>query len=512
MAKKDTQDFRVDFIEAIGRTENLRVLRNISSNMTRYSYTFNLNNAELTSILELGVKEIRKLLGSSANSFLPLAKIKETSPQTYFEKIANGYKEIESKQRNIIELDKKVQDLESRISKCKEKGKLDKLKEYELKLAAINYPNETITKIEVFMSELDNRLQEGMIDVEDYISIKKNYDRLRKSANETIKIRNGIRDTDNIVFLNKMQEEVRHFLCYLFFERTGKMSESPNRFLSCFDGEAKIDFEHLLLLYSYLKSIKYSNIKEVEGVLYYFALEQFYRDVSPFLLKREFIGINLKDSPTEFYSEKYQGYTRKYISAFLLPDGYRGYIFEPANLAQQSFIAAINGENLTIDTMMDRYKKAQEFMKQTDKGIFYSFLNKDLENRLMYQLITEDFPLNEMDGEYKIPLLEEFEDRRKTFGDSESFNVMTNMYMRVVKPYALEVLGSYVRTFCGNLNNLKDKSMIYIYYVSPQRIAIAVRNDVTDDMLKEVFDEKFINNLIKIEKPELKDIVLGDYL
>ena len=89
---------------------------------------------------------------------------------------------------------------------------------------------------------------------------------------------------------------------------------------------------------------------------------------------------------------------------------------------------------------------------------------------------------------------------------------MTDMYSRVVKPYALEVLGSYVRTYCYNLANLKDKKMIYIYYVSPERIAIAVREDITNDMLLEVFDRKFLDNLKEITKPTLKDIVFGEYL
>ena len=54
--------------------------------------------------------------------------------------------------------------------------------------------------------------------------------------------------------------------------------------------------------------------------------------------------------------------------------------------------------------------------------------------------------------------------------------------------------------------------MVYIYYVSPERIAIAVREDVTDDMLSEVFDKKFLDNLKVVSKPTLKDIVFGEYL
>lgn len=512
MAKENEQDFRVDFIEAIARTENLRTLRNISANMQGISYYFNLNNADINDILDKGIKIIKRLLGTSATSFLPLEKIKSSSPQSYFERIAKGYKEIEIKEKNLKDLDKKVYDLEEKIQKSKQKGRLDKCRDYELKLACIRYPTETIEKIDNIMEEYDLKLEKNEIDTSEYVNIKKSYDKLRKLANDTIKIQNGTKETSNIAFLNKIQEDVRYFICYLFFERDGKVSESPNRFLNTYDGETKIDFEHMLLLYNYLKSIKYSGIKEVEGVLYYYALEQFYRDISPFLLKRDFVGMVLKDSPTEFISEKYEGYNRKYIPMFLVPKGYRGYIFEPKNLAQQSFIAAINKENLTVDTMVSKYKNAQDYMKTKSNGILYTFLDKDLENKLFPVLLTENFPLNEADGEFKDALLKEFQERRNIFGKSDSFNVMTDMFRRVVKPYMLEVLGSYARMYCSQLNNLKDKKMAYIYYVSPQRIAIAVREDVTEEDMKNIFEESFLNNLELIVQPDLKDIVSGKYL
>ena len=162
--------------------------------------------------------------------------------------------------------------------------------------------------------------------------------------------------------------------------------------------------------------------------------------------------------------------------------------------------------------MVLKYKNAQSIMKGRKDGIFYTFLNSDLENRLMKKLVTGAFPLDEMDGEYKDLLLNEFKNRRYIFGASDSVEVMTDMYSRVVKPYALEVLGYYVRTFCYNLVNLKDRDMIFIYYVSPERIAIAVRDDVTDEMLKEVFPENFIKKFKETKKPTLKEIVYGEYV
>ena len=66
--------------------------------------------------------------------------------------------------------------------------------------------------------------------------------------------------------------------------KNGNPNESPNRFLMTYDGEVKADFEHMLLLYNYLKSVNYTKLNEIKGVLYYVAIEQFFRDLSPFML------------------------------------------------------------------------------------------------------------------------------------------------------------------------------------------------------------------------------------
>lgn len=513
MAKKDVQDFRIDFIEAVARTDNLKILRSICGQMEQQSYKANISNTELLEMMEQGVKKVKTLLGTSAKSFVPLIKIKDLSIQSYFEKMTKGYKELEEKKKTASKLEKQRNDLKVKISKYRSKNKFDKVKETEYKLFCLEFPNENLDKVFESIEILETRYAQGLIDDSEYKYILKDLNKAKRASEDVLKSMTSLSDTENIKFFNSIQEEVRNFLCYTFFNKYGKHSDSPNRFLMTYDGEIKADFEHMLLLYNYLKSVNYEGIKEVEGVLYYTALEQFYRDISPFLLNKvSGSGIYLKQNPTEFYSEKYEGYTRRYTPYYLAPEGYRSYIFEPKFLSHQSFMAAIDGADLTVDNMVLKYKNAQSLMKDCEKGIFYSFLSVELEERMMKKLVTGEFPLDEMDGKYKKILLKEFKERRDIFGASDSFDVMTDMYSRVVKPYALEVLGSYVRTYCYNLANLKDKTMVYIYYVSPERIAIAVREDVTDDMLSEVFDKKFLDNLKVVSKPTLKDIVFGEYL
>lgn len=511
MAKKDVQDFRIDFIESVARTDNLKILRSICGQMESYPYKLNTTNAEVLEIVEQGIKRVKTLLGGEAKSFQPLQKISKMSVQSYFEKIAKGYKELEENKKAHERLEKQRNDYRVKISKYRQKGKLDKVKEFEYKLFCVEHPKENLEKIFESIEVLEQKKLIGAVDEYEYKEILKELKKAKKVSEEALKTFATMETTENISFYNSVQTDVRHFLCYLFFKKTGASNISPNRFLMTYEGEVIVDFEHMLLLYNYLKSVNYENIKEIEGVLHYTAIEQFYKDLSPFLLNR-INGIYLKQSPTEFYSEKYEGYIRRYIPYYLKPEGYRAYIFEPDNLSQQSFIAAIDNKDLTVDTMVLKYKNAQSIMKGRKDGIFYTFLNSDLENRLMKKLVTGAFPLDEMDGEYKDLLLNEFKNRRYIFGASDSVEVMTDMYSRVVKPYALEVLGSYVRTFCYNLVNLKDKDMIFIYYVSPERIAIAVRDDVTDEMLKEVFPENFIKKFKETKKPTLKEIVYGEYV
>ena len=510
MAKLEVQDFRIDFIEAVGRTDNLRILRTIANQMENRSYSANLTKGELLGIAKGGIEKVRELLGDSAGYFKPLQEIERMSVSSYFEKMTKGYNELIEKNKCDSKLDNQRIDYQEKISKYRAKGKNDKVKEFEYKLYCVDFPNENLARIEDAKMNLLAGFQAGTVSKEQYDLVMKDLQKGEKLSNSTLRTVKNTRVTENIVFYNKMQEEVRNFLCYSFFDKNGKSTESYNRFLMTYEGGIKSDLEHMILLYHYLKSVNYKRISEVEGVLYYTAIEYLYRDLNDFITSP--VKIFLKQSPTEFYSERLNGYTYGYIPYYLLPKGYKGYMFEPKNLSQQAFISAMESSDLSVDNMVAKYKNAQSIMKDRENGIFYSFLDKDTENRLMKVLITEDFPLEEMDGVYKDSLLSEFRERRNIFGDNDTFGVMTNMYSRVVKPYALEVLGSYVRNFCFNLPKLKDKDSIFIYYVSAERIAIAVREDIEDEMLKEVFPEAFLNVLEKMENPKIEDIAFGKLL
>lgn len=512
MAKMHSQDERVEFIETIGRTENIKVLRNIAFAMASRKYSANINMIDRANIFQQGMERIESLLGSAAVDFKPLQEMKKRKCDSYFDKVEKGISEIDKEKQIKQEIERICQDYERKIQGYKEKGKYDKAKDYEIRLNCVNHSEEMKQNLENSLSEYETKLLNKELDADSYLAIKKNCEKYLKICNTYIKKRNKKND-DSLLFYKRMQEEIRNFICYLFFNRENSLSDTPNKYLSGYDGEIILDFEHVLVLYQYLKSVDYRNLNEIEAILTYYALEDYAVSINS--LNQQYgkeKGIVLPDGPMGFVSQSIRNYMRKYTPFYLCPLGYNGYIFEPKSLFQQSFISAIDLNDLKLETMVSKYKDAQQFMSSRNKGIFFSFLDKDLENKLIPKLITSSFSLMDMDGLYSEQLLKEYQKRREVFGNSDGVDIMTNMFSRVVIPYALEVLGSYVRVYCDNLNKLRDKSMIFIYYVSPQRIAIAIRDDITDDMLSEVFEPSFINKLEKIEKPTLDKIVQGEYL
>lgn len=508
MAKIGLQDERVTFIEYIGRTENLKVLRNISSSMFKLSYNFNLNMSEIQKILNEGCKRIENLLGETVKDFYPYSEMIEKTPLTYFLRVVDGLSSYNKYLKKCNEIEKLTQEYEQKLYSYKEKNRSEKVKEYELRLKALESPIEMEEILNENLKSYEAKVLNGGISIDDFTKIQRYIKKILKDCNKAKKIEKGVSET--LVYYKKIQEEIRNYLCYCFYERESS-SLTPNQLLMSYDGEIILDFEHLIVLYNYLKSKNYSRLNEVEAVLVYFALEDYCLSVLPQVNKNG-TNIVVLDGPTEFFSQSVSNYNRKYFMSYALEENYVGYCFEPSNLLQQAFIASIDSDDLNINSMVQEYRKAQSIMKTQNTGIFFKFLDKDLENKLVSKLLTESFNLTHFNGKYGTKAYKEFLKRRNSYGDLSGSSAMTNLYTRIVTPFALEVLGSYVRMFTENLRLLKDKSMIYFYYVSPQRVALAVRKDVTKEMLLEVFDKKFIENLKEIEKPTLESIVNGDFL
>ena len=510
MAKKDLQDSRVEFIEAVSRTENFKVLRSLVSTISGKLLTFNMKKSELDALEEEALSKISDLLGDLSSEFYPLQKISETSVSTYFEKLSKGFNHLNEEEAYHFNLVKKKNKLEDEISKKRREGKLDKVKELEIKLEIMENPEEWKERIEENIFQLNQRYRDNLIDTDSYSQFYDMYEKYLKDCKKLIRDKKREKEKEeNVEFYKNCQKKIREFIGKYFLGNINTDCLDIFSILSSYDGTMQIDFEHILLLYYYLKHKKYKKLKYVEGLLYYFGIERFVLDISPFFSYQN--KLILKDNTTEINSERHPGYERGYIPYYLLPKGYKGYIFEPKNLAIQSFMAAIDRKSLSIDTMVDGYKIARQQIENRKKGILFSFIDIELENKLLPKLLNGDFNLECMNGEYKNLFLKEYKERRNVFGGMESFKTMTDMYNRVVKPYSVEVLGSYIRNYFTNIANLKDKDAIKIYYISAQRVGIAVRDNISDDMLNEIFDKSFINVLRKVNNITLEDIVFAKY-
>lgn len=530
MAKKKLQDIRVDFIEAIGRTENLKVLRSICDEIYKRKATFNISVSEIDKMFNEGYHKIKELLGDEVEYFTPMILMDAWTPSVYFKALSDGYSNISDRENKKLEQNRRKVDFETKLYKAKEKGRLDKADDFEKIIDCIKNPQKSFDRYSKLLIELKENLESNEIDEFTYKEYEKKFKKYLKESKNALNLLSLYeydKELNDVISFDKknvlktfkiknpialyigMEEAIRYYFAYQFFDRNKDVDLTYNKYLVTYDGDLKIDFKHVLVLYEYLKQIGYDKLNEVEAVLIYTALEHIALNILPNTMKS--FEIYIKSSITDFTTDKLPCYIYNYSTAYLLPSGYRGYVFEPSNLNQQSFISAIDRSNLDVEMMVGRYKEAQEYMKKRKNGILFDFLSKDIENKLIPDMLTVNFPIQSMDGVYSKLLIDEMIERRDIFG-GESSEAMTNMYMRVVKPYNLEVLGSYIRTFCSKLSLLKDKEMIYIYYVSPQRIAIAVRDDVDANMLKEVFEERFLKVLKEVKAPTLTEFLTGAYL
>ena len=131
MAKKGVQDIRVDFIESIGKTDNLRVLRSICDDIYKRRTVFNISKSDVEKIFNEGFERMESLLGSQSEAFAPVVLMKEWGVMSYFNAIKNGYKAIETTEVESLKLIERKAEYEEKSLRLKNKGKLDKAEEFD---------------------------------------------------------------------------------------------------------------------------------------------------------------------------------------------------------------------------------------------------------------------------------------------------------------------------------------------------------------------------------------------
>lgn len=488
-------------ISSIGMSENLIAIKRVCRQLETRGFEFNVLDSYLEKLLLSGMREVKALIGED-EKFPVTALIKSKGTKKFFDELVRGKRDIAGITKLNDSEQKKREAFETKIQKLKSRGKFDEALVYEYQLDSFNKPDDYI---KLLNSELSRIEKEGITE-ENSEEYKLKADELKRLT----RVRERrYRNSDSYDFVKLLDYDLREYIGGLLFNKEGSNSKSEERFLRTHYGDMVIDFEHILLLYLHMEKTGHPHVNTVKGMLYYKALETFYsevRQIKDAKISNELIKPSFDVGADTFAWRRFPQYTRKYMLYFMQPKDYDCYYIEVPNLAQLGFLIAKEIDSLLdYSTMKEKYSKAKSIISKRKQGIFFKFLTKEQENDLLPYILTENFPMWHMDGVFKDDLVEGFISRQNKWGDD------VDMYNRTIKPYSLDMIGSIIYNKLYNLDNLVEKDTAYIYYVSPQRIGIAIKKGVEDYYIDEIFGEAK-NMLQKVAKPKLEDIVFGKLL
>lgn len=510
MAKKKSEDFRDLIIDAINNTNNFAILRGISDYLVKKPFSINISVFEFHSMLKECLDEMGKCLNGLKSQFIPYLCMRNITPSAYFKKLETAYLAYSDFEEIPLYEPLKLS-LKKELNEAKDDGDMSLISKYTEALDSID------DKYAILEDLIENHIKDKETIFSDYFNGKTFLD-----INAIMSLtfwNNGLKlkkiNMEDVIFYEILQESIRNFICSLFLSNKNSnqilsIAKSPLRFLCSYDGKVIVDFEHVSLLYDYLVSVDSVQKEKVKGVLYYLGMERIYYEVQPFITRTTPKSAVVKVYPNMFgVIGRQSGYNRQYMAELIVPKGYKGYIFEPKNLLQQAFMSSIIPEESVqyIDSMVDKYTESQKIMRQHKNGLFFSFLDKDIESKIMPMILKGEVPLQYMRGKHASILQKEIEDRRKKFSDTGLADSSIDVYSKVVLPFSLEVLGSYIRQFCGDFAKGEMEKDIFIYYMNSHSIGIAVSEDVDEDALCSLVGENFMAALRRVERPTVKEII-----
>lgn len=488
-------------ISSIGMSENLIAVKRVCRQIESRCIHFDVQDSFLEKLLLQGMKEVKSLI--SENEKFPITSLlKSKGTKKFFDELVRGKKDIEGISKLSDSEQTKRENFESKIKKLKNKGDFEEASKWEYQLASFNNPDEYI---KFYSSEITKIEKQGITEnnLKDYEDAVEEFKRLTRIRERRYK------NSESFDFVKLLDYDLREFIGELLFKKDGSNSQSEERFLRTYYGDMVIDFEHILLLYLHMEKTGHPHLNTIKGILYYKALETFYSEVKQIKDSKTYNAL-IKPSfdvgADTFAWKRFPQYMRKYMLYFMQPKDYDCYYIEIPNLAQLGFLMSreIDGK-LDYSTMIEKFSKAKSIISKRKYGIFFKFLTKEQENALLPYILTENFPMWHMDGSFKDDLVEGFITRQQKWYND------VDMYNRTIKPYSLDMIGSIIYNKLSNLENLVDKDLAYIYYVSPQRIGIAIKNGLEDYYIDEIFGEAKAM-LKKVTKPKLEEIVFGELL
>ena len=262
------------------------------------------------------------------------------------------------------------------------------------------------------------------------------------------------------------------------------------------DGEFHLGLENINLLYYKYKNKAWEHTNDITALRFLYAyrvlkqeFESLYKASS-----RGIIAPIFKLNPQFFGWTRAQEITRKYSLYATIPEGYNCYYFERPNLAQIVFLY-ICGRDL---------KDAIKYMNSVDRGIFYNFLPKDVEECMMPAILSGK--TGGINTVWKDKLVK-FEDNLLDKYDSEMYTV----YNVLVKPHMIEIIGGCIDAVLKEIAVSKPELNTmdaFVYHVAPQRFGLAIKDGIhIEDILPHSY------KLFKrVYKPIYTDMSLCKYM
>lgn len=264
------------------------------------------------------------------------------------------------------------------------------------------------------------------------------------------------------------------------------------------EGAVKLDIEHMLVALAYEKSRpnrSFESTNIIIGLSYLILAHQCMQEWN-MLIKSSTRGIiqpNFDCSVNYFTWKRCPYVLRKYAMFLTKPEGYNVYYFEKPNIAQIAYLISVG---------MSR-EEANEYMKTTDKGLFFNYLQKDKENLILQEILKDEF--YSCNGVFTANYKEEHAKIEARFNSISVYNVF-NMNVR---PHMIEMIGFVLKGILDELDkNEYSQSDAYVYHLSHYRIGVAVREGIE---LSEVLPSLY-EFMKPVPTPDLYSLVSGAYL
>lgn len=263
-------------------------------------------------------------------------------------------------------------------------------------------------------------------------------------------------------------------------------------------GQIVLDLEHSLLFYYYMQAIKSPHINTALGLVYYLAGHQLgdeLESISKVTTKGK-ISPKFKLDAKLFTWDRCPFILRKYMLQLSLVEGYRAYYFEKSNFTQ---IAYLIHSGIPFDN-------ADAQLQSMSGGLFYPFLQPNIENALADNILSGNFDTSGMKGN----MTQKFIADTNRISNEYQISDVYNTYVQMVKPIMVEVIGMLLNNMMedASRNSYITKSDLRLYHVSPKRIGILVKDGLSLQSVLPTM-HKFFK---PVEQFDLRNIITGDFL